>query len=76
VQLDEDLLAKYVAAMRLPISFTVEEAAAVLPVKDSAGVADSVKDIVKPYISKKGFLRRGFLNPSPAVKVSTPHSSL
>jgi hypothetical protein len=34
-----------------------------------------VKDIVKPFISKKGFLRRGFLNPSLAVKVST-HSSL
>jgi hypothetical protein len=38
-------------------------------------VADSVKDIIKPFISKKGFLRRGFLNLSPAMKVST-HSSL
>jgi hypothetical protein len=34
-----------------------------------------VKDNVKPFFSK-GFLRRGFLNPSPAVKASTPHSSL
>jgi hypothetical protein len=24
----------------------------------------------------KGFFRRGFLNPSPTMKVSTPHSSL
>jgi hypothetical protein len=76
VQLDENLFVASVAAMRLLVSFTVEEAVAVLPVMDSAGVADSVKDIVKPSISKKGFLRRGFLNLSPAVKVSTSHSSL
>jgi hypothetical protein len=38
--------------------------------------ADSVKDNFKPCTSKKGFLRRGFLNPNPAVKASTPHSSL
>jgi hypothetical protein len=74
VQLDDDLLAESVAAMRLLVSFTAEEAATVLPVKVFAGVAGSMKDIVKTYISK-GFLRRGFLNSSPAVKVST-HSSL
>jgi hypothetical protein len=43
---------------------------------DSARVANSLKDIVKPSISKKGFLWRGILNPSLVVKVSTPHSSL
>jgi hypothetical protein len=43
---------------------------------DSAKGADFMKDIVKPFISENGFLRREFLNPSPAVKVSTPHSSL
>lgn len=32
--------------MRLPVSFTAEEAVAMLLVKDSARVADSVKDIV------------------------------
>jgi hypothetical protein len=36
VQLDDNLFADSVAAMRLPVSFTVEEAAAVLPVMDSA----------------------------------------
>ncbi len=45
--LDENLFVEFVAA---------NEAVAVLPVMDSAGVADSVKDIVKPSISKKGFL--------------------
>jgi hypothetical protein len=62
--------------MRLPVSSSAEEAAAVLPVMDSAGVVDSVKDIVKPSISKKVFLWRVFLNPSLAVKISTLHSSL
>jgi len=91
VQLDEDLLAKSVAAMisylykkkkksvaamRLPVSFTAKEATAMLPVKVSVGVADSVKDIVNPYFSKKGFLQRGFLSPSPAVKVYTHASHL
>lgn len=65
-----------VATMRLLVSFTVEEAVAVLPVMDSGGVVDSMKDIVKLSISKKDFLRRGFLNLSLAVKVSTSHSSL
>jgi len=65
-----------VAPMRLPVSFTAEEAVAVLPAKVSVGVTDSVKDNVKLYTSKKGFLQRGFLNPSPAVKASTSHSSL
>jgi hypothetical protein len=60
VQLDENLFVASVAAMRLLVSFTVEEAVAVLPVMDSAGVADSVKDIVKPSISKKGFFGGGF----------------
>jgi hypothetical protein len=50
--------------------------AAVLPVMDSAKGADFMKDIVKPFILENGFLRREFLNPSPAVKVSTPHSSV
>jgi len=35
-----------------------------------------LKDIVKPSNSKKGFLRWGFLNPRPAMKVFTPHISL
>jgi hypothetical protein len=74
--LDEDLLAESVAAMRLLVNFTEEEAVAVLLVKVSARVADSVKDKVKPYVSKKGFLRREFLNLSLAMKVSTPLSSL
>jgi hypothetical protein len=76
VHLDENLFAESVAAMRLLVSFTVEEAAAVLPMMDFAGVTDSVKDIVNPSISKKVFLQRGFLNLSLVVKVSTPHSSL
>lgn len=59
------------AAVRLLVSFSVEEAAAVLLAMDFAGVADSVKDIVKLSNSIKGFLRRGFFNPSPAVKVCT-----
>jgi hypothetical protein len=62
------------AAMWLNVSFLAEEAVAVLPVMDSAGVTDSMKDIVGPSILKKGFIRRGFLNPSPAVKVSTHFS--
>jgi hypothetical protein len=64
VQSDEDLLAESVAVVRLPVNFIVEEAVAVLQVKDN------------PYISKKGFLWRGFINSSPAMKASTPHSSL
>lgn len=76
MQLDDNLFAESVAAMRLPVIVSTEEAVSVLLVLDSAGVADSVKYIVKPFISKKGFFRRGFLNPNPAMKVSTPHSSL
>jgi len=76
VQLDDSLFAEFVAAMRLLVRFSTKEVAAVLLVLDFAGVADSVKDIVKPSISKKGFLRRGFLNLSLAMKVSTPHSLL
>jgi hypothetical protein len=64
-----------VAAVRLLVSFSAEEVAAVLLVMDFAGVKDSVMDIVKPSNSNKGFLRRGFFNSSPAVKVST-HTSL
>jgi hypothetical protein len=74
--LDEYLLPEYVAAMRLFVSFTVVEAAAMLLVMEAAGRSNSVKDILKPYISKKVFLRKGFLNSSPAMKVSTPHSLL
>jgi hypothetical protein len=65
--LDENLFVEFVAA---------NEAVAVLPVMDSARVADSVKDFVKPSTSMKGLLRREFLNPSPAVKALTPHTSL
>jgi hypothetical protein len=67
VQLNEDLLAESLATMRTPVSFSTKKAVATPPVKVSAGMADSVK---------KGLLRRGFLNPSSAVKASTPHSSL
>jgi hypothetical protein len=56
-----------VSALRSPVNFTAEEAIATPPVKVFAGTADSVK---------KGFLRRGILNLSPIVKVSTSHSSL
>jgi hypothetical protein len=66
LQLDDDLLVESLAAMRSPVSFTAEEAAAMPPVKVSAGTTDCVK---------KGFLQRGFLNPSLTLKVST-HSSL
>lgn len=48
VYLDENLFAKSVAALRLLVSFSAEEATAVLPVMDSAEVAYSMKDIVKP----------------------------
>jgi hypothetical protein len=75
VHLDELLFAESVAAMRLPVSFTADEAAAVLPMMDSAGVADSMEDIVKPSTSMKGFLWPGFLKPSPAMKVFTLHTS-
>jgi hypothetical protein len=67
VQLDEDLLAESLAAMRTPVSFTAKEAAPVPLVKLFVGMSDLVK---------KGFLRRGFLNLSPTVRVSTPLSSL
>jgi hypothetical protein len=56
-----------VVAMRLPVSLSAEEAVAMLPVMNSAGVANFVKDIVKPSNSKKGFLRWGFLNLSSAM---------
>jgi hypothetical protein len=61
VQLDDDLLAESVAAMRLSFSFTAEEAVAVLPMKVSAEVADSVKDISKRVSFGRGFLTRAWL---------------
>jgi len=67
VQLNEDFLAKSLATMRTPVNFTAKEAVAAPPVKISAGMTNYVK---------KGFLRKGFLNPCPALIVSTPHSSL
>jgi hypothetical protein len=73
-QLDEKLVAESVAALRLPVSFSAKEAVAELLEMNLAGGADSVKGFVKPP-SLKGFLRRGFLNPSSAVKAST-HISL
>jgi hypothetical protein len=48
--------------MRTPISITTKEAAAAPPVKIFAGMAGH---------ARKGFLQRGFLNPSPAVKAPT-----
>jgi len=65
-----------VVAMRLPVSLSAEEVVAMLPVMNSAGVANFVKDIVKPSNLKKGFLRWGFLNLSSAMEVSTYHTSL
>jgi hypothetical protein len=44
VQLDDNLFAKSVVAMRLPVSFSAEEATVVLLVMDFVGVVDSVKD--------------------------------
>jgi hypothetical protein len=41
-----------------------------------AGAEVSKKGLVKPSSSMKNFLRRGFLNPSPAGKASTTHTSL
>jgi hypothetical protein len=41
VHLAENLFAESVVAMRLPVRFSAEETTAVLPVMDSAGVADS-----------------------------------
>jgi hypothetical protein len=46
--LDENLAAESMAAMRLLVSFSAKEVAAVLPVMDPAGVTDSVKGFVKP----------------------------
>jgi hypothetical protein len=74
--LDENLVIESMIAMRLPVSFSAKEAVAVLPVMDPAGVADFVKGFVKPSTSMKGFLRQGFLNPSPAVKALISHTSL
>lgn len=76
MHLEKNLFAESIAAMRLPVRFSAKEAVVVLPLMDSARVANSVKDIFKPSNSNKGFLLGGFLNPSPAVKVSTPHTSL
>jgi hypothetical protein len=50
-----------------PISDTAEKVVVALPVQDSTGVAVSVKDRVKSLSPMRGFLRRGFLNPSPVV---------
>jgi hypothetical protein len=74
--LDKNLVAESMAGMRLPVSFSAKEAVVVLPVMDPTRVADSVKGFVKPSTSMKGFLQRGFLNPSPAMKALTPLSSL
>jgi len=65
--LDENLVAESVTAFKWPVSFSAKEA---------VGVADSVKGFVKPSTLMTGFLRRGFLNPSPAVKALTPLTSL
>jgi hypothetical protein len=64
MHLEKDLFAKSIAAMRLPVRFSAEEAVVVLPMMDSARVADPVKDIFKPSNSNKGFFLRGFLNPT------------
>jgi hypothetical protein len=45
---------------------------AAFPMLDSAGVVASVKAFVKHSTPVRGFLRRGFLNPSLSVQV-TPH---
>jgi hypothetical protein len=74
--LDEKLVAESMAAMRLPVSFSAKEAAAVLPKLNSARGANSMKGCVKPSSSMKGCLRRRFLNPSPVVSSSTPEVKL
>jgi len=70
--LDENLVAESMVALSVLISFSTKEEAAVIP----ALRANSVKGFVKPSSSMKGFLRRGFLNPSLAMKASTTHTSL
>jgi hypothetical protein len=55
------------------ISAPAEEVVAVLPVLNSASVAVPVKDNVKFPSSVRGFLRRGFLNPSQVVQVNLSH---
>jgi hypothetical protein len=60
--LDENLVDESLVAMGLLVSFSAKEAAALLPNLNPS--------------SMKGFLRQGFLNPSPAVKASTTHTSL
>jgi hypothetical protein len=42
-------------------------------VQEFAGVAVSVKEMVKSPSPVRGFLRRGFLNPSPVVQVNLSH---
>jgi hypothetical protein len=55
---------------------SAKEADAMLLLMEPAGMADSAKGFVKPSSLMKGFLRWGFLNPSPTEKASTTHTSL
>jgi hypothetical protein len=48
-----------------PARELVETVALALPVQDSAVLAMSVKDMGSSHAQMRGFLRRGFLNPSP-----------
>jgi len=74
--LDEKLVVESMAAMKPPVSFSAEEVAAVLAELNPIGGADFVKGCVKPSSSMKGCLQRGFLDPSPAVKASSIHTSI
>jgi hypothetical protein len=61
--LDENLVDESLVAMGLPVSFSAKEAAAVLPYLNTSS-------------SMKGFLWRGFLNPSLAVNASITYTLL
>jgi hypothetical protein len=79
------LFADYMEALRLvaqvpgflsllsPISDPAEKVVVALPVQDSAGVAVSMKDMVKSPSPVRGFIWWGFLNPSPVVQVNLSH---
>jgi hypothetical protein len=77
--LDENLVAESIAAIRVLVGFSAKEEATVIPELNPTGGADFVKGFmgfIKSSSSMKGFLHRGFLNPSPVVKSSTSHTSL
>jgi hypothetical protein len=67
VQWNEVLLVDSLAALRTPVCSKTKEAITAPPLKSSAGMASN---------EKKGFLRKGFLNPRPAVIAPTTPLSL